>query len=85
MCSDQTGKFPYVARSENQHTMIMCVVDAHSILAVPFKNKTKYFLTSTHLNMKKELDKRVFTVNLHVLDNKAPYMHLDSIEESGSK
>ena len=72
MCSDQTGKFPYVARSENQHTMIMCVVDAHSILAVPFKNKTKYFLTSRCLNIKKELDKRVLNINLHSLDNEAP-------------
>ena len=41
MCSDQTGKFPYVSRNGNQCLMIVIVIDANVVLAAPFKNKTK--------------------------------------------
>ena len=29
MCSDQTGKFPYIARSGNKYILIACVVDTN--------------------------------------------------------
>ena len=38
MYSDQTGKFPYVARSGNQYLMTCYVVDVNLILATAFKN-----------------------------------------------
>ena len=53
MHSDQTGKFPCVARSGNQSLIITCVVDTNLILADPFKTKTKRQLTATYLNIKK--------------------------------
>ena len=82
MHSDQTGKFPCVARSGNQCLMIACVVYADLILAAPFKNKTKRQLTATYLEIKKELDKRSIVLNMHVLDNEAPESYKDAIEES---
>ena len=65
--------------------MIMYLVDSDLILAEPFKNKTKEDLTATHTKIKKELNKKGFVINLHVLDNEAPEMHRGSIEESDSK
>ena len=41
--SDQTGKFPYVARSGNQYLMIMCAVDANVILAAALKKTKTHF------------------------------------------
>ena len=78
--SDQTGKFPYTARSGNQYLMIVYVVDANLILATPFKNKTKTHLTEAYLKTKKELDKRGFIIDMHVLDNEASEINKDAIE-----
>ena len=81
MYSDQTGKFPYVARSGNQYLMISCVVDANIILADPFKTKTKIKLTETYLNIKKELYKRGIVINMNVLDNEEPELCKDALEK----
>ena len=70
--TDQTGKFPRVALSGNQHIMIAHAADPNVILAAAFKNKTKQQLTSTYLSIKKGLNKRGHNINLHVLDNEAP-------------
>ena len=83
--SDQTGKFPHTARSINQCLIVVYVVDANVMLAAPFKNKTIQQLIEIYLKLKKEIDKRGFTINIHVLDNKAPELHVDTIEASNSK
>ena len=80
MYSDQTGKFPYVARSGNQYIMVVYVVDPNVILATAFKNKTKLQLTEAYMKIKKELNKRGFVIDLHMLDNEAPEMYRDAIE-----
>ena len=49
MNSDQTDKFPYVARKGNRCLMIVFIVDANATLATTFKNKTKQQLTDTYL------------------------------------
>ena len=64
--------------------MIICIVDANFMLAASLKNKTSQQLTETYLKLKKEIDKRGFTINMHVLDNEAPESHRDSIENSNS-
>ena len=65
--------------------MIVYIVDDNVTLAAPFKNKTSQKLTETYLKLKKEIDKRGFTINMHALDNEAPESHRDSIEVSNSK
>ena len=79
MCSDQTGKFPHVARSGNQYIMVVFAVDPNVILATAFQNKTKLHLTEAYLRIKKEINKRGFVIKLHILDNEAPEMHRDAI------
>ena len=66
--SDQIGKFQCTARSGNQHLMIIYIVDANVVLAEPFKNKTSRKLTDAYLKLKKEIDKRRFTIDMHILD-----------------
>ena len=61
--------------------MIAYVVDPNLILVAPFKTKTKNKITATYLKIKKELDKRVIVVNMYVLDNKAPELCKDAIEQ----
>ena len=80
--SHQTGKFSCVARSGNEHLMIVCVIDDNSILETPFKTKTKNQLNVTYFKIEKELCKRGIAINMHVLDNEAPELHKDVIEES---
>ena len=65
--------------------MIIYLVDANVILAEPFKNKTSQQLTGTHLKLKKEIDKRGFPIDMHILDNEAPQLHRDAIENANSK
>ena len=80
MCIDQTGKFPYVARSGNQYLMIAYVVDLNLILAKVFKKKTKEDLTATYLNIKHELNKRGIKASLYILDNEASNLYKEAIE-----
>ena len=61
--------------------MIACVVDPNIILVVRFKSKTKEHLTAACLQIKKQINKRGFNINLHVLDNEAPELHRDAIEQ----
>ena len=65
--------------------MIIYLVDANVILAKPFKNKTNQQLTDTHLKLKKEIDKRGFPIDMHVLNNEAPQLYRDTIEKVKSK
>ena len=52
--------------------MIAYAVDSNVQLAEPFKNKTSQKLTDAYLKLKKEIDKRGFTIDMHILDNEAP-------------
>ena len=52
--------------------MIIYLVDANVILAEPFKNKISQQLTDMYLKLKKEIGKRGFPIDTHVLDNEAP-------------
>ena len=83
--SDQTGKFPYAARSSNKYLIIIYLVDANVILAEPFKNKISQQLIDTYLKLKKEIDKREFPIDMHVLNNEAPQLYRDAIEKAKSK
>ena len=80
MCSDQTGKFPYVARSGNQHVMVVHVVDPNVILATAFKNKTKLQLTEAYMKIKKELNKCGLVIDLYILDNEVYERYQYAIE-----
>ena len=62
--------------------MIVCVVDTNLILASTFKNKTKTQLTETYLKIKKELDKRGITINMHALVNESSELYKEAIENS---
>ena len=65
--------------------MIIYVVDTNVTLAEPFKNKTSRKLTDTYLKLRKEIDKRGFTIGIYILDNEALELCRDAIEESNSK
>ena len=60
-------------------------MDANAILGTPLKNKTSQQLIETYLKLNKEIDKRGFTTNAHVLDNEAPEFWGDAIETLNSK
>ena len=55
-----------------KHLMMIYLVNANFILAERFRNKTKEELAPPHQKLEKELDKRAFVMNLHVLDNESP-------------
>ena len=61
------------------------IADANVVLAEPFKNKTSRQLTDTCLKLKKQIDKRGFAIDMHVLDNEAPELCRDAVEASNSK
>lgn len=61
--------------------MICFVVDANTILATAFPSKTKQYLASAYKTIKTELNKRGFEIKSHVLDNEAPKIHTNVIEE----
>ena len=81
MYTDQTGKFPCVARSGNHYLMIAYVADPNLILAKAFKRKTKEDLTATYLSIKHELNKKGIQVSLHILDNEASNLYKEAIEK----
>ena len=81
MHTDQTEKFPYVARSSNQYLMIAYVVDPNLILAKAFKKKIKEELIATYLSIKQELNKRGIKITLHILGNEASDLYKDAIEK----
>ena len=62
--------------------MIVCIVGANVILAEPFKNKTSRKLTDYYIKLKKEIDKRGFTIDMRIMDNEAPELYRDSIQVS---
>ena len=65
--------------------MIVYVVDANVMLDEPFKNKASRQLKDSQLKLKKEIDERGFTIDMHILDNEAPALCRDAIEASNSK
>lgn len=77
---DQMGEFLYVAISGKQCLVIVHVVNANVILVTPFKSKRKHQLTSAHLNINKELNKREFVIDLNIWDNEVPELHRDATE-----
>ena len=78
--SDQTVKFPYVARSRYQYLMIVLTVDTNSIFAAPFRNNTKEEQTKTYLKIKKNVDKRGLVIDMWDLDNEALESDIEAIK-----
>ena len=78
--TDDTGRFPVHARSDNRYIMIDYHCDANLILAEPFSSrKDAHRLLAYNKIMQYPTDNKL-CVNLHILDNKASEEYKQTIK-----
>jgi len=69
--TDDTGRFPFRARSGNQYVMVAYHPDSNAILAVPFKTRADRHRLLAYAEIMQRLKDRNMAVDLQILDNEA--------------
>ena len=66
--TDQTGAFPTISSKGSRYVFILYHYDTNSILAEPIWNRTAGEILQAH-QLVQHLQKRGYTLTLHILDN----------------
>ena len=67
--TDDTGRFPFDARSGNRYIMIAYHCDANLILAEPFSSRKDAHQLSAYNKIMQRLTDNKLSVDLQILDN----------------